>query len=138
MPPVRAGVAGLKGRMAAPTGTAGGTIDGGQDGRTEILVKEGCTVYRYFKLTLLGAALVFPIAARAQDRDDHRDRQQEARRYEDRAHHDSHEWNDREDRAYRRYLEEHHKKYHDFAKAKKREQQDYWNWRHSHPEDDRR
>jgi hypothetical protein len=97
-------------------------------------------VYSYFKVTFLCAALVLPIAARTQDRGDRRDsqQQQQVTRYEDRAHHDSHEWNDREDQAYRRYLEEYHKKYHTFAKANKREQQNYWSWRHNHPEDDRR
>jgi hypothetical protein len=61
---------------------------------------------------------------------------QDSRRYEDRAHHDSHEWNAHEDESYRRYLTEHHKKVHDFQKAGKREQNDYWSWRHSHPDDD--
>jgi hypothetical protein len=42
------------------------------------------------------------------------------------------------DRAYRKYLEEHHKKYHEFSKAKRKEQEDYWDWRHSHPEYDHR
>ena len=50
------------------------------------------------------------------------------------AHSDSHEWNNNEDQAYRRYLQEHHKKYHDFAKAKPSEQSNYWNWRHTHPD----
>jgi ribulose kinase len=96
------------------------------------------TVYRYFKLTLLGVALVLPIAASTQDRDDRQEKREEVKRYEDRAYHDSHEWNEREDRAYRRYLEEHHKKYHEFERASKKEQQDYWKWRHNHPDDDRR
>lgn len=82
----------------------------------------------------LAAALTVPTYINAQDRprDDH-----QTMRYEDKAHHDSHEWNDNEDKAYRRYLEEHHKKYHEFARANKREQSDYWNWRHSHPDEDR-
>jgi hypothetical protein len=95
-------------------------------------------MYRYFKLTLLCAALVLPIATKAQDRDDQRDKRQEVRHYEDRAHHDSHEWNDREDQAYKRYLRERRKKDHDFEKASKREQKDYWNWRHNHPDEERR
>jgi hypothetical protein len=88
-------------------------------------------VYRYFKMSMLCGALVLPIAVRAQET------RPEPRRYEDRAHHDSHEWNDKEAQAYRRYLQEHHKKDHDFAKASKREKQDYWNWRHNHPDEDR-
>jgi len=89
-------------------------------------------VYRYFKMIVLGAALVFPGMVSAQDRD----HDNQSRHYEDKAHHDSHEWNTGEDKAYRRYLEEHHRKYHDFAKAKKSEQEDYWKWRHSHPDND--
>lgn len=63
---------------------------------------------------------------------------QDSRRYEDKAHHDSHEWNANEDQAYRRYLNEHHKKYRDFDKASKRDQNDYWNWRHAHSDTDHR
>jgi hypothetical protein len=91
-------------------------------------------VYRYFQLFAIGAALVVPVVASAQDRD----HAMESRKYEDKAHHDSHEWNSNEDTAYRRYLQEHHRKYHEFAKAKKSEQSDYWNWRHSHPDNDHR
>ena len=83
-----------------------------------------------FALLTLIAVLWVPVAVTAQDRE----RNQRDTRYEDKAHNDSHEWNDREDQAYRRYLQEHHKKYHNFDKAKKSEQADYWNWRHAHPE----
>lgn len=87
------------------------------------------------KAIFLAAALMAPAYANGQDRP--RDDQQ-TRRYEDKAHNDSHEWNDAEDKGYRRYLEEHHKKYHDFDKAGKKEQADYWKWRHSHPDQDHR
>jgi len=89
---------------------------------------------RYSKLILLSAALTVGFGF-AQDRDHHETQQN--RRYEDKTHHDSHDWNESEDRAYREYLQEHHKKYHDFARAKTREQQDYWTWRHSHTDNDR-
>jgi type III secretory pathway component EscR len=46
--------------------------------------------------------------------------------------HPRHEWNNSEDAAWRQYLKEHHKKYHDWAKAKKKEQEDYWKWRDQH------
>ena len=98
-------------------------------------------MYRDLKVFVLSAALALPVLASAQDRD-HRDNNgqnnEQSRRYEDRSHKDSHEWNTDEDQAYRRYLQEHHKKYHDFAKAKKSEQNDYWNWRHAHSDNDRR
>lgn len=48
--------------------------------------------------------------------------------------HDKHVWAASEDPAWRQYLKEHHKKYHDWAKAKKAEQEDYWKWRDAHPD----
>ena len=41
-----------------------------------------------------------------------------------------------EDRDYRQYLNDHHREYRDFSKLKGSEQQEYWNWRHSHPDND--
>ena len=95
---------------------------------------------RHFKVIALTAALIIPVAVRGQDRNrqDKREGDQQSRRYEDKAHNDFHEWNGGEDQAYRRYLQEHHKSYHDFAKTGSREQKDYWSWRHSHPDNDRR
>jgi len=90
---------------------------------------------KYLKTFVLGVTLIVPAAMVAQDRDRH---EQTSRRYEDKVHNDAHEWNERETEAYRRYLKEHHKKYHDFSRAKKSEQNDYWNWRHSHSDNDHR
>lgn len=90
-------------------------------------------MHRYIQLALVGAALTVPVAIRAQDRNDNA----QTRRYEDKAHHDTHEWNEAEERAYRHYLEEHHRKYHEFDKANRREQEDYWKWRHTHPDEER-
>ena len=47
--------------------------------------------------------------------------------------HDDHHWDDRENQAWHRYLNENHRQEHDYAKAEKEEQSDYWNWRHNHP-----
>jgi hypothetical protein len=52
----------------------------------------------------------------------------------DSNHHDYHNWDEREDRAYRHYLEERHEDYRAYEKLKHKEQSDYWNWRHSHPD----
>ena len=89
-------------------------------------------MYRYFNALLLSAALLAPVAARAGD-DVHKDQ-----RYYDRSSKDWHEWNEREDQAYRRYLQEHHREYREFHRASRRDQDDYWKWRHQHPDDDRR
>lgn len=57
-------------------------------------------------------------------------------RYYDRHHHDYHQWDDREDRSYRVYLGERHRDYREFHRNSGREQNRYWNWRHSHPDRD--
>ena len=54
----------------------------------------------------------------------------------DEHHKDYHNWDEREDRAWHRYLKEKHRKYHEFNKAEKREQEEYWDWRHDHPDHD--
>jgi hypothetical protein len=89
--------------------------------------------FRYFNVVILSTALMVGVSGVgiAQEREH---QSQQEKRYEDKAHNDFHEWNDREDRAYRQYLNEHHRKYHDFAKANRKEQEGYWNWRHSHPD----
>ncbi len=55
----------------------------------------------------------------------------------DSNHHDYHNWDDREDRAYRGYLVERHEEYRPYEKQKHKNQRNYWNWRHSHPDHDR-
>jgi hypothetical protein len=52
----------------------------------------------------------------------------------DPGHKDYHNWDEREDRAYRHYLEERHEQYRKYERMKEKEQRDYWNWRHSHPD----
>jgi type III secretory pathway component EscR len=85
---------------------------------------ERMTMSRIWSTLLLGATLLTPIAARADD--DHR----KVKRYYDRDAKDWHEWNEREERAYRDYLKENRKEAHDWAKAEKKEQKEYWKWRH--------
>ena len=52
----------------------------------------------------------------------------------DAPHGDYHNWDSREDRAYRVYLTEHHREYRAFTKLDRRDQDDYWQWRHEHPD----
>jgi ribulose kinase len=77
-------------------------------------------MYKFLNILMLGAALTAPVAI-AQER-----------HYEDKAHHDSHTWNSDEDQRYRSYLREHHKKYREFNRMNRKDQDNYWNWRHSH------
>jgi len=78
-----------------------------------------------FQVAMLGMALLLgPGTAFSQDRSHHDER------YEDRGHRDAHDWNAREDEAYRRYLRENHRSYREFKKLNRRDQERYWAWRH--------
>lgn len=74
---------------------------------------------------LLGAAFLAPMA----NADDHHDK-----KYYDRDGKDYHVYNNQEDRAYRAYLEEQHRTYQNFDKQKRDQQQQYFKWRHQHPD----
>lgn len=99
---------------------------------------------RFVSLLLLSAALGAPVAIRADDQNEHHDRDRNRdrnrdRRYYDTENRDWHQWNGQEDRAYRRYLEEQRRQYREYGKLNKRDQREYWRWRHNHPDaDDRR
>ncbi len=75
-------------------------------------------MYRFLGSVVLAVSLLAPVGTLyAQD------------------HHDqapTHQWSDSENDSWHQYLKEHHKKDHDWAKAKKREQSDYWKWRDQH------
>jgi len=78
-------------------------------------------MHRFLQVALLGAVLMasvatVPRALRAAD--DH------PQRYHDKEHNDDHEWNDREERAYQKWLKEKHHAKRDFAKLKAKEQRD--------------
>lgn len=70
-----------------------------------------------------------PATASAQDRD--RDAQHDRRVY-DRDHHDYHNWTRDEDRVYRDYLVQQHRKYRAFTRLSAKQQREYWRWRHDH------
>ena len=54
----------------------------------------------------------------------------------DSQHKDYHNWDDHENASWGVYLTNNHKKPHEFRRASKREQSNYWNWRHEHPDHD--
>jgi hypothetical protein len=89
------------------------------------------TMSRFWNTALLSAALMggpialAPRVLRAQD-------QRAARNYHDKQHNDDHAWNGQEDKAYRIYAKQNHRKSRDFSKLKDDDQQNYWNWRHEH------
>lgn len=53
----------------------------------------------------------------------------------DRNHKDYHNWDDNENRAWGQFLVENHRESHEYAKSNRKEQSQYWNWRHAHPDD---
>jgi hypothetical protein len=88
---------------------------------------------RFFNIALAGAALMVgltlvPNSVQAQDRQD----RQAAATYHDKKGNDDHQWNDRENQAYRIYQRDNHRKEVEFGKLRDRDQQTYWNWRHKH------
>jgi hypothetical protein len=88
--------------------------------------------HRYIASLLLTAALAAPIAIMAAPMP----QVGIQLRYYDKNHKDYHNWDDRENRSWGLYLSSNHRKDHEFAKASSKEQGQYWNWRHSHPDRD--
>jgi hypothetical protein len=89
--------------------------------------------HRYITSLYLAAALLAPVATLAAPGPQEANTQ--ARVY-DRDHKDYHNWDDRENQAWGTYQSDHHIKSHEFSKANKKEQSQYWNWRHAHPDKD--
>ncbi|HVV46962.1 MAG TPA: hypothetical protein VHC72_17240 [Bryobacteraceae bacterium] len=63
---------------------------------------------------------------------DQRDQRRQVQRYHDQRRNEDHEWNDHEQQAYRMWLRNRHRREVDFNRLSRRDQQNYWNWRHSH------
>jgi len=84
---------------------------------------------RFLNAALLGAALMVPavIVPTALSAADHK-----TATYHDKEHNDDHQWNSHEDKAYRAYAKENHRKYVTFTKLNGNDQQAYWGWRHEH------
>ena len=90
------------------------------------------SINRFIGSLILAAAIVSPaliVTAKAQEAN------VQVRIY-DRNHRDYHNWDDREDHAYRRYLVVQHRNYREYNRQNNRMQRNYWNWRHSHPDRD--
>jgi hypothetical protein len=83
-------------------------------------------IKNYFGALLMGTMLLTPFVMQA---DDHHDK-----RYYDKEHKDYHQWNDHENQAYHKYVEERHVEYRDWNRVRPTQQQEYWHWRHDHPD----
>lgn len=55
-------------------------------------------------------------------------------RYYDPGHSDYHVWDDHERVYYNQWATENHRDQKDFRKLKRGDQQEYWRWRHDHPD----
>jgi hypothetical protein len=81
-------------------------------------------MHRFLHTALLGSALfvssaIAPTVLTAQT-------------YHDAQRNEDHHWDKHEDRAYRMWVKENHRRYTSFAKLKAEDQQAYWGWRHEH------
>lgn len=79
----------------------------------------------------LAAALVAPLATKTNATP-----QIVSVRVYDRDHKDYHNWDDRESRSYEQYRHDHRGLSVTFQKNNRRQQSDYWKWRHEHPDHD--
>lgn len=87
--------------------------------------------YGFIASLLVTSALVMPVAVMAVPG------AQEASvqvRVYDKNHKDYHNWDDNENRAWGVFLTENHRDHHAYSKSNKKEQSEYWNWRHAHPD----
>jgi hypothetical protein len=102
--------------------------------KADILNLEDCNMHnahRYIASLFLTAALAAPVSLLAVPSP------QEARaqvRVYDRNHKDYHNWDDNENHAWGQYLAENRKSSHEYSKSNRKEQSQYWNWRHAHPD----
>jgi hypothetical protein len=79
---------------------------------------------RFLNAVALGAVLLAPVAITP--------RPLQAQTYHDAKNNEDHQWNNQEDKAYRIYVKQNHRRYRAFAKLNDSDQQAYWAWRHDH------
>jgi hypothetical protein len=99
---------------------------------------------RHLASIFVSVALMAPLGALAiaAPQDDHERHEREEReerehRVYDPYHRDYHNWDQREDGMYRRWLDERHERHVDYQRLKHRQQEAYWRWRHEHEEHER-
>ena len=85
--------------------------------------------HRIFASLILTAALAAPAAITASASP-----QAVTVRVYDRDHKDYHNWDDNENRQWGIFLTNNHRDYHEYSRSNRKEQSEYWNWRHSNPD----
>jgi hypothetical protein len=96
--------------------------------KVPIIPSEDNKMKRFLILSALALStmMIGPVTARAGAPSE--------KRYYDKSGKDYHTWNTNEDHAYRAYLTEQHQQYRDFNKTNRGQQQQYFAWRHQHPD----
>ncbi len=84
---------------------------------------------RWLSSLLLGAALISPLITAGCGGHGYY-------RVYDPYYHDYHRWDDHETVYYNQWVTENHRENRDFRKLNKDEQKQYWDWRHSHGDND--
>jgi hypothetical protein len=87
--------------------------------------------HRYVASLFLAAALAGPMSIMAVPRPV--DATVQVRVY-DRTHKDYHNWDAHENQTWGVYLTNNHRPYVEYTKARRGDQDGYWNWRHAHPD----
>jgi hypothetical protein len=86
---------------------------------------------RLVSVLVISICLMAPVSfVNAQDHDQGHDRGSGSMMHE--THGMTHEWNENEDKPWHEYLSQQHRKDHDWTKASRREQRNYWKWRDTH------
>ncbi len=88
--------------------------------------------HRYFASLLLTAVLAGPMSIMAVPSPAG---EAVTVRVYDRRHRDYHNWDDRENHAWGVYLTTNHRRHYEYVRAHRRDQDRYWEWRHSHPDE---
>jgi hypothetical protein len=90
-------------------------------------------MYKYLLVTamIVSATFLAPMSIAAAVRPTQASGAKVQVRVFDRSHKDYHTWDDNEDSTYRKYLSDNHKPYHPIAKISRKQQTDYWNFRHA-------
>jgi len=89
------------------------------------------SAHRYIASLLLSAALAAPLSMMAAPGPQSANVQI---RIYDKNHKDYHNWDDHENQVWGAYRSDNHKKPREYSRASKKEQEQYWNYRHSHPD----
>jgi hypothetical protein len=97
--------------------------------------------HKFVGSAILTIALAAPatIVAAPHPQDEKTHDQQAAenqKRVYDSEHKDYHNWDDNEEHQWKQYQSTEHLKYRDYSKANKKQQSDYWNWRHQQGDND--